>query len=231
MSPVRTERDCARMRVAASARADGEPLELSAAALDAHLLSCPGCAGWAAEAARITRALRVSTAAVPDLSERILADVRLPARRARRPVTILRVLLLVAAAAQLALALPDIFGTSVGMHMAAHAAHESAAWNAAIGVAFLVTAVRPRLCGGLVPVLAVFVALLAAMSVYDVSTGAVDAARLFTHTACVLGLGLVVTLARVTAQRPDPIASGRGRGAAPVDVSEQSVPPRLRGVA
>jgi predicted anti-sigma-YlaC factor YlaD len=110
--------------------------------------------------------------------------------------------------------------------MGEHAAHESAAWNAALGVAFVVTAVRPRLAAGLLPLLGVFVVLLAILSVYDVSTGAVDAARLMSHGGCVLGLIIVAALARLTHERPQPIVFAGG-----VDKADTADRPRLRGVA
>jgi predicted anti-sigma-YlaC factor YlaD len=217
---------CGAMRVALSARMDGEPLGLSAAALDDHLRTCPSCQSWAADAERLTRAVRVSAANVPDLSTRILADVEVPARRARRPVTLLRIFLFLVGVLQFALTMPGLFGESVGMHMGEHAAHESAAWNAALGAAFVVTAIRPRLAAGLLPLLGVFVVLLAALSAYDVSTGAVDATRLLSHGGCVLGLIILAALARLTHERPHPIVFAGG-----VDAADAADRPRLRGVA
>ena len=40
--------DCARARESASARLDGELVELQAAQLEAHLRSCPECQAYAA---------------------------------------------------------------------------------------------------------------------------------------------------------------------------------------
>ncbi|MCW2525800.1 MAG: hypothetical protein JWM76_660 [Pseudonocardiales bacterium] len=217
---------CERMRVALSARIDGETLGLSAAALDDHVSTCADCRSWAADAERLTRAVRVSAADVPDLSARILAAVEVPARRARRPVTLLRLFLFLVGVLQFALTLPGLFGESVGMHMGEHAAHESAAWNAALGAAFVVTAIRPRLAAGLLPLLGVFVVLLAILSAYDVSTGAVDPARLMSHGGCVLGLIILAALARLTHERPHPVVFAGG-----VDAVDAADRPRLRGVA
>ena len=165
-------------------------------------------------------------AGIPDLTERILATASLPVRRARRRITLVRMLLALVGLVQLGLALPDVFGDSMGMAMAMHAAHESAAWNVALGIAFLVTAIRTRLAAGLLPMLAVFVTLLAALSAYDLSTGAVDGSRLATHAACVIGLILVATVNRLTASVPDPIVVAGDSGRA-----ESSLRSHLRGAA
>jgi predicted anti-sigma-YlaC factor YlaD len=63
---------CDRFREAASARLDGEPLGLPEAALDAHLAHCGDCARWAAQAAQLTRRLRISSEPVPDLVDAIM---------------------------------------------------------------------------------------------------------------------------------------------------------------
>ena len=86
---------CDRAREAASARLDGEPLGASATALDQHLSGCPDCARWLASAERLTRLARLAPAAVPDLADRITADVVLPTRRVLRRRIVLRVLLVV----------------------------------------------------------------------------------------------------------------------------------------
>jgi predicted anti-sigma-YlaC factor YlaD len=78
-----------------------------------------------------------------------------------------------------------------------HASHESAAWNLALGVAFLAVASRPRRAYGLLPVLAAFVGALLLLSIQDLASGAVAATRLLTHLAAAAALALVVALDRV----------------------------------
>src|SRR5436305_6912535 len=96
---------CDRFREAVSARLDGEPLGMSAAALDAHLASCLDCARWADAAARVTRHARLDVRPVPDLSAQIAARVALPARRVLRRRYLLRAGLLLAGLAQLLIGL------------------------------------------------------------------------------------------------------------------------------
>ncbi len=210
---------CDRFREAASARLDGEPIGMASSALDHHLAICPGCAGWLADATRLSRTARVGASTVPDLSEQILVDAVLPARRVLRRRNQLRVLIALIGLVQLVLAAPALFGTDIGMSMSVHASHEEAAWNAALGIALLATAIRPVRAAGVLTVLATFVGLLALLSIRDVASGAVELPRLATHLAAVAGLVFVALLSRAErALPPAPEAAATDRG-------------RLRGVA
>lgn len=175
---------------------------MSASALDHHLAICSDCARWIDVAVRLTRQSRLSTAQVPDLAEQILAGAALPARRVLRRRRLLRAALVVVGAVQVGIAVPAMFGNSIDMAMSMHAAHEAAAWNVALGAAFLATALRPRRAAGLLPALAVFVGVLFALSVGDVVGGAVAAGRLATHLGIVAGLILVFALVRVERALP-----------------------------
>lgn len=214
---------CERFREAHSARLDGEPLGLSPAALDAHLDRCAECAGWAAAAERLTRLARVDVTSVPDLADRITANVAGPARRVLRRRHLVRIALLVVGVVQVGIGIPALLDTSMGMAMTAHASHESAAWNLAIGASFLAAAWVPRRAAGLVPLLAVFTGVLAVLSIRDLAVGAVTGVRLATHLAVVIGLALLVALDR--SQRALP--PGRHTAAD----AEQGEHQRLRGVA
>ena len=203
---------CDRFREAVSARLDGEPLGMAASALDAHLASCPDCAGWAEEATRATRLARLDVRPVPDLSEEIAAHVTLPARRVLRRRHLLRLGLLLAGLAQLVIGLPALTGDSIGMVMSAHAAHEAAAWNLAIGAAFVAAASMPRRATGLLPLLATFLVVLGVLSVRDLASGSVTFGRLATHLAVLLGLLLLLGLDRAErALPPGRVPSARGR--------------------
>lgn len=203
---------CDRIREAASARLDGEPIGMSATALDHHLTSCLDCARWLEAATRVTRQARIGAAEVPDLAERILAGAVLPARRVLRRRRLLRLALAVVGAVQVGIAAPSLFGGSIELAMSVHAAHENAAWNVALGAAFLATAMRPQRAAGLLPGLAVFVGVLAALSIRDVASGAVAVGRLATHLGIVAGLALVYALARaeraLPPRRPSAAAAG-----------------------
>jgi predicted anti-sigma-YlaC factor YlaD len=185
-----------------SARLDAEPLGMSAAALDDHLAACVDCARWAEAAARATRLTRLDVRPVPDLSESIAARIALPARRVLRRRHLLRLALLLAGLAQLALAVPALTGDSIGMAMSLHGAHEAAAWNLAIGVAFVAAASVPRRAAGLIPLLATFLVVLGSLSVRDYAAGAVTPSRLSTHVAALVGLLLLIALDRADRALP-----------------------------
>jgi predicted anti-sigma-YlaC factor YlaD len=214
---------CDRFREAASARLDGEPIGMATSALDHHLNACVDCARWIEDAVRLTRQARLGTSRVPDLCDTILAEAVLPARRVLRRRNWLRVALAAVGAAQLAMTVPSLFGTSIGMAMSVHAVHESAAWNSALGVALLACAAKPRRASGIVLVLGTFVGVLTLLSIRDVAGGYVAASRLATHTCAVLGFGLVAALARAERALP-PVRDVGGEG-------EQGGSNRLRGVA
>lgn len=199
--------------------------------LDEHLARCQECSTWLEAATRAGRLLRVSGDTPPDLSELILPDARLPAARLWRRRRALQVGLVLLAGLQLALSAPAVWGESIGMaamHLGgAHQAHESAAWNVAVGAALLAVALRPARAGGTTPILLVFVTVLAVLSVPDLLSGAVTGARLGSHAGVVLGLLLVAALAR--AER----VPGPGRPATRADghSSSRSLPWRHRGAA
>ncbi|WP_375482407.1 hypothetical protein [uncultured Jatrophihabitans sp.] len=180
---------------------------MSTSALETHVSGCPGCARWIAETELVTRTVRLDATPVPDLADRIVAGVVLPVRRVHRRRTALRIGLVVAGLVQLAVGLPALLGDSIGMAMSMHGAHEMAAWNLAIGAAFLAAAWLPRRAAGLVPLLGTFLVVLGVLSVHDVATGAVTLDRLATHLAALAGLVLLILLDRTErAIRPAPTA-------------------------
>lgn len=175
---------------------------MSPAVLDDHLASCADCARWLDEATRLTRLARLGTADAPQLTDPIMASAVLPARRAMRRRTAVRIALLVVGALQLAVGLPSLFGGSIDMAMSTHGAHETAAWSLALGAALMATAIRPRRTSGLLPVLTVFVGVLAVLSIRDIAGGAVEAGRLASHLGTVAGLLLVLVLDRTERSLP-----------------------------
>jgi predicted anti-sigma-YlaC factor YlaD len=109
----------------------------------------------------------------------------------------------------------------------AHMSHESAAWNLALGVAFLVGAGWTRHLAGTLPVLGSFVLVLSLVSALDLISGNVDPARVGFHLLVVAGLGLIVLILitrpsefqprsnRAGLARRTPLALGGGTEEAP----------------
>ncbi|MGH3899276.1 MAG: zf-HC2 domain-containing protein [Pseudonocardiaceae bacterium] len=198
--------DCTQCREALSARLDGEESAVERRTIDTHLAACVSCRRFADEAARVTRLARTTVATQqPDVVEAVLAA----APRPRRPrlVTALRILLGLVGLAQLEIALVGVLTAQSAGHgnqavmlegaSIAHLAHESAAWNLALGVGFLWVARRSSPTSGMVPTLATFVAVLAALVVLDVVAGRVDPERFLLHGLVLLGLILVIVLDRL----------------------------------
>jgi predicted anti-sigma-YlaC factor YlaD len=181
---------------------DDEPIGMSAAVLDHHLATCPECARWVDEATHATRLARLDVTPVPDLADAIMVNIALPARRVQRRRFALRAGLLLAGLVQLVIGLTGCTGDSIGMAMSAHATHEMAAWNLAIGAAFIAAASIPRRAAGLIPLLGTFLVILGALSVHDYITGAVTIARLATHVAALIGLLLLIGLDRSEQAQP-----------------------------
>lgn len=198
---------------------------MPASRLDHHLATCPYCARWVAEATRLSRLARVGREDTPDLADRILAEVAVPAAKVRRRRRFAQLGLAAVGLVQIAIAVPALFGNTIDMAMVTHAAHESAAWNVALGAAFLATAFAPRRAAGLLPLLVAFVGVLVVLSARDLASGAVELGRLATHLGAVAGLVLVHAL-YVSERATPPPAS------AVVGTDQPDEPGRgLRGVA
>jgi predicted anti-sigma-YlaC factor YlaD len=166
--------------------------------LDDHLAACPDCAGWAGEAAVVTRRARLAPApAVPDLTATVLGALprELPgaaaAARARLADSALRLALLAVGVAQAALAWPVLMSGAGAMSAPVHMAHETGAWNLAVAAAFLAVAAGPRLAAGALPFLGSFVALLLPVTLADLGSGHVHAERAVAHLLLLAGVVLV----------------------------------------
>ncbi|MEO6084565.1 MAG: zf-HC2 domain-containing protein [Umezawaea sp.] len=228
--------DCDTCREALSARADGEPEPVPAEETDAHLATCAECRGWRESAAALTRALRLRPAVdVPDLTEAILAAAP-PVAPSTRGWTA-RAALAGVAVAQLTLGLAQVFGVDTGHagHAggATHLFNESTAWNLALGLGMLWTALRPGATTGVLPVMAAFVAVLVPFSAQDLLSGAASMSRITSHALLVLGLVLLLVVHRGRAPG-DGTPSTRVPRTTPTDlgaaaeVPEKSEPDRRR---
>lgn len=199
--------DCSHIREGISARVDGEEPPIPTARLDEHLACCADCREWQRGALELTRRLRLRPAEpVPDLVGGVLAAR--PNRR-RWP----RLLLGCVAVCQLLLGLVQTTGLidlGHGSHtgsMSAHLFNESTAWNLALGVGLLISAVRTRTASGLLPVLSAFLVVLTGFSVVDLLNDAVPAARLLSHGLLVAGLVLLIVVRRDHRDAPKPDAA------------------------
>lgn len=184
--------DCARCREAISAGLDGEVDAVETAAADAHLASCPACTGFATDATRVNRRLRVQLAAeVPDLSAQILARLG-PAPAPSRWRLALRGGLAAVAVVQLVLAIPPLLGLDAHLHVG----RELASWHLALGVGFLLVAWQPVRALGLFPFVSVAAAALLLTATVDVAGGHASAVTEARHLVELAGLVLLWSVAR-----------------------------------
>jgi predicted anti-sigma-YlaC factor YlaD len=201
---------CDEVRVALSARIDGEDPGVAGAALDGHLAGCAGCTAWQARAEEVTRVVREQEVRVPDLTAPVLAAIAAdpaavaagrPATAGWRPsLAVLRAALALIVLAQALLALPVLL--NVGQ---LHASREMASFEVALAVGFALAAWRPERARVFVPVAAVLAAALALTSVFDVVNAYTVAWHEAGHLAAVVQAALLWALARSA----DPPPAGR----------------------
>jgi predicted anti-sigma-YlaC factor YlaD len=215
--------ECGIWREALSARLDGADLAAghglpSPAALDAHLDGCSACRDWYADAAALTRLARVGLA-VParGVPESVLDAAPGPGRA--RLAGCLRAALALLGGLQVLLGVAQLASPAAGAmtHAAmggatpGHFAHEYAAWNLALGTAFLFVARRRTRPGGLLPLLTAFLAVLTVVSVGDALHGTVAAARLAGHALVLGGYAIIVALSRPALSFDAPPGARRDR--------------------
>jgi predicted anti-sigma-YlaC factor YlaD len=217
---VLTDYDCMRaddtahcddIRISLSARLDGEAMTLPADVVDGHVSGCAMCRTWLDGAERVTRAVRVRSVAVPDLTVRILASLQAdgtvagPARAARTAEVVggtrtrrLRQGLGLLAVVQLMLAVPELLGAA---GHDAHSGREVAALEIALSVGLLVAACYPEYARVFAPVAVALVVCFAAISALDMIEGAVTPGRVAVHFLTVAQAVLVWLLARGGSRR------------------------------
>jgi predicted anti-sigma-YlaC factor YlaD len=208
--------------VAMSARLDGEDPGRPAEVIDEHLTGCPECRAWLAGAERLTRVVRAVPAQLtpPDLAEKVMvavaADPVLSAQSARLRAAadaharrqVLRLAVALAAAVQLALAVPTLVGALLGADTATHVGREMASFDVAVAVGFLAAAWRPARARAFVPVALVLAACLAVTSGVDVARGTAAFPHELLHGGAVVQVGLLWALGR---SQPRPAGVPRAR--------------------
>lgn len=203
---------CDDYRGALSARLDDEdPPPGAPADVDAHLAGCAACRRWLGDAATVNRLVRTGSllgsgtaVAGVDVTAAVLPAA--PGRWRGRLVLALRVVLAGFGVAQLVLGLlqvtllrgdgDNLHGTTVDGAAPGHLWHESAAWNIAIGAAFLWVAARRGRPVGIVPILTVFIAVLVLLSSADLLAGDVSVTRVTSHGFVLVGYLVVLALSR-----------------------------------
>jgi predicted anti-sigma-YlaC factor YlaD len=212
---------CEQVRDVLSARLDGESSPGEDALADLHVETCDECVRWLDNAARVTRLTRTSVVSVADVPDDRLLDIvfaAAPGPGWSRTGRWLRILLGALGFGQFALGIAQIaaLGMAQGIGSAGgmtshHLLHESAAWNVAIGAAYLWIALRRGRPADALPIMTAFVAVLVLLSIDDLLTGEVVVTSLLTHTMVVLGYAVLVVLRHPGFDLMTPPGSGRWR--------------------
>jgi predicted anti-sigma-YlaC factor YlaD len=206
---------CEHVRVALSARLDGEDPRVPTAEIDAHTASCAGCQAWLTRAEQLDGLVSATPQPAPDLTAGVLAAVAADrSRRADEPAgrrQVLRVAVGMLAVAQLVSATPIMFGAESAL--GAHANREMACFDVALAVGFGLAALRPERARGLVPVALVLALCLAVTSAVDVVGGRAAAVHEISHLAAVVQAAALWALGR-DGHRNTPLttATAAGRG-------------------
>lgn len=187
---------CSEAREALSARYDAEPVGVEEAALRAHVAGCAGCAGFEHSLAPLAGVARRSAAPLPGRPPAALTGLTARGRVVAR--TALRLGVAALAMVELVSAVIEMLDSHD------HEAHESSSFTVALCVALVYAALRPRVAGTYVPVLASASALLLVTSAEDLDHGAIGLLHELPHLGLVLGTVLLWLLAAEDSGRPMP---------------------------
>ena len=187
--------DCESYRDAISAGLDGEDPGPAGATLSDHLAGCASCAAFVQHAGSLHRATRLRAAEpVPDLVGAVLARADTPRRRQPEWA---RYALFAVALTQLVLALPLVlFGQDLGASV--HVARELGSWDVALAIGLLYAVWRPDKASGLLPFAAALAGTMAVTAGLDVLSGRQSVLSESHHVLELVGLALLVVLARPT---------------------------------
>lgn len=213
--------------------------------VDEHVERCSECCAWYAAAAELSRGLTVRAAhRNPDLTADILAAVGVDVphsslQRAARWVGRdhrWRAALIALGIAQVALGIVQLVGVDFAMaghshtadlpgaaSMSTHLFNESTAWNLAVGAGFAWAGIRTRATTGLLPVLAVFTAVLTVFVITDSIAGNVTATRIASHG--IIAAGVFVTAVVHRRYRGEHLPPPHRAAAHTPDRDEMELPP------
>lgn len=212
---------CEHVRELISASLDGETTPAEQRLVDGHLAHCSPCRAFHTRAAALRDQLAGAYADVLPDPARVRQIIAVAPARRRGRARIVRLLLGAAGLVQVLLGVSQISAGAdghAGHAMAAHVWNEAAAYNTAIGAAFLWAATRRR-SDGLIAALSVFLAVLVLLTVDDAASGQVTVGRVASHTVLVAGYVLLLGL-----RRADPPTRERPASRPTIDSETTTVP-------
>jgi predicted anti-sigma-YlaC factor YlaD len=192
---------------------DGEDPGMPTEPAREHAASCAGCEAFLAAATELRRRTRLQPAPeLADVAPRVLASIAQDsAGRAaqRRRVLVARGALAALAVVQAGLAAPVLL---LGRDQQAplHVAHEVGSFCVAIAAGLLLAAVRPRLAGGMLPLVGVMSGLLLLTAAADVAAGGTQVVDEAPHLLVFAAFLVLWWLAKEWASQPSIGASPPG---------------------
>jgi predicted anti-sigma-YlaC factor YlaD len=182
---------CGDVRQSISASLDGEATPLAPAGIELHLAGCDVCRQWREAAHEVTRQYRLQVAQVQEPAPaalRSLVMTTLPRQRSW-----------VIAWARVALAIVGVAqGVITGRLLISgdiDRFRDLGALGAALGVGFLVAAVRPYRAVGMLPIVATAAALLVGAALFDLARHRTTASDEVPHLLALAGWLLITLLA------------------------------------
>ncbi len=195
---------CDTWREAISAVADGEPPDVDARLVEAHVARCADCRAYRENVHRLRRGTVGAAPQMPDLSRRVVKLNAIADRASRWGIA--RGLLAVVALEIVVLSAPAlILGEEQGASV--HAARHLGAFSVAYAVGLIVVAVRPARARTVLPVAATLAGALVITGVVDVLYGRAPLSGEALHIPEVISVVLVWLLAVPPPRRADRAAA------------------------
>jgi predicted anti-sigma-YlaC factor YlaD len=159
--------DCQTWREAVSARLDAESLPVPEHALEQHLAGCASCRDFEDSIVALRRATTIVAAAdIPDMSAALTTIFAKPGVHSRHDG--LRAVLAGIGVGEILTGVRLLAGTGTTRHLS----RDLAGFALALGIGFLLTAYRPRLVAGVLPVAAILAASTTVIVLVDLFSGA-----------------------------------------------------------
>jgi predicted anti-sigma-YlaC factor YlaD len=158
---------CELWREAVSARLDGESLPVPVEALDTHLSECSPCRAFEHSVVSLRRSTAIAAVGdIPDMSAELTAILAKPGSHSRHDG--IRAVLAGIGVGEVLTAIRLMAGTGQARHLS----RDLAVFALALGLGFLLTAYRPKLVAGILPVAAMLAASTAVIVLIDLFSGA-----------------------------------------------------------
>ena len=203
-------KNCDQWREAISSHSDGHEGDVSRTELDDHIAQCNDCATYSEFVYRLKRRGLTEATPIADVSQQVVKTVQL--KEGRGLWTTSRAVLAACAFEIIFFSVRDLFSAS-------HDARHLGAFSSAIGIAFLMVALRPTRARMMMPVTIILGLTLALGAVFDVVGGQVPLLTEARHIPEIISVVMIWMLAKPV-RNADPISATPSRGWVPRIVSQ-----------